>query len=433
MKKKLMALLLASTMVLSLFAGCGGGNDKETTKANDDKQTEAGDNTGEVIELTYWDLSSDQDNIQANVDAFNASQDRIHITTSFYDTDGIKDACKIAAQSGTLPSMWFNWGGSLGSYYPANGCTYNLNEYAEENGWADYFNSGVLSLCTLEDQICGYPTSYNVLGMYYRKDIFEANGLEVPTTMEEFEAVCDALVAAGITPISTGGLYGWHTMRMVEQIVEYYAGVELHDDMNAFVESWNNEAVVNALTKYQEWCDKGYFPVGFLTQDPNDTILALGSGTAAMDIQGPWYDSQINTNELNMDDYGWFAFPNGTGRLSAFAEMLQFNAKLTEEELAAAMEYCAFTYTEENAAAAKVSSPLPIIGAQMPGADQPNVSTALNYSAENGTFTITDQAFPTAVADVLFDAQAAICNGTMTPEEGAANIQAAIEEYVKGN
>lgn len=72
--------------------------------------------------------------------------------------------------------------------------------------------------------------------------------------------------------------------------------------------------------------------------------------------------------------------------------------------------------------------PLPKQGKKAP-ADQVNVDGMLETSNTNGTFTITDQAFPTEVADVLFNAQDAVANGEMTAEEAAANIQKAIEEY----
>ena len=53
----------------------------------------------------------------------------------------------------------------------------------------------------------------------------------------------------------------------------------------------------------------------------------------------------------------------------------------------------------------------------------------LNYSSENGTFTITDQALPSECADVLFSGQDAIANGQSTPEEVAKNVEASIESY----
>lgn len=72
--------------------------------------------------------------------------------------------------------------------------------------------------------------------------------------------------------------------------------------------------------------------------------------------------------------------------------------------------------------------PLPTVDADMPEG-QPNVPVLLETANANGTFTITDQAFPTEIADTLFDVQDAIANGQMDPTEGAKQIQLAIEAY----
>lgn len=406
--KKVMAAALAGTMVIG-----------------------AASSVSAATELTFWTLNTRQEAVEPITEEFNAANEDINVTVSYYDTDGIKDACKVSASSDSLPSMWFNWGGSLGQFYVDNGKTYDLTGYAEENGWNDTFSAGALNLCTLGGQLSGYPTSYNVLGVYYNKAIFEECGIEVPTTFEEFEAACAALKESGYVPMAAAGLNGWHVMRWVELLVEHYAGTELHDKMNSFEESWDNEAVVKALTKYKEWVDAGYFPDGFLTADPNDTIMSFGMGECAMDLQGQWYDGQLLQNELDLNNYGAFAFPSvETNRMSAFAEMTQFNKNLTDEELEACVKYMDFYYSKENVDqyGQYYNLPLPKNGEKAP-ADQINVDGMIETSNTNGTFTITDQAFPTEVADVLFNAQDAIANNEMTPEEGAANIQAAIEAY----
>ena len=411
--KKAMAMVLAGAMVMSMGAGFAASAE-------------------EVTEVTFWTLNTRQNAVDPIVEAFNSENTDVHVTASYYDTDGLKDACKVAASSDTLPSMWFNWGGSLGQFYVDNGKTYDLGTYAEENGWSDKFTDASLSLCTLSDQLCGYPTSYNALGVYYSKAIFEECGIEVPTTFEEFEAACATLKENGYTPMAAAGLNGWHVMRWVELLVEHYAGAELHDDMNSFTESWNNDAVVQALTKYKEWVDAGYFPEGFLTADPNDTIMSFGSGQCAMDIQGQWYDGQLIQNGLDVNNYGVFPFPSGgDNRMSAFAEMTQFNVNLTEEELDACVIFMDYYYSDENVAqyGEYYNLPLPKEGATAPE-EQVNVDAMIETSNTNGTFTITDQAFPTEVADVLFNAQDAIANNQMTPEEAAANIQTAIEAYL---
>lgn len=427
--KKIVAFLLTAAMLST--AGCSAPGDGESSSAAGSKtasETASGTGSGE---LTFWTLSTRQEAVDPIVEKYNSENPDGKIKVSYYDTDGIKDACKVAASSSTLPNMWFNWGGSLGGFYVENGLTYDLTEYAEKNNWDGKFTSAALNLCTLHDKLSGYPTSYNAIEVYYRKDLFDKYGLSVPTTFEQFEQVCAKLKENGVTPISTGGLYGWHTMRFVELLVEHYAGSELHDKMNTFEESWNSKPVVQALTKYKEFCDKGYFPQGFVTADPNNTYMAVFAGTAAMDIQGQWYDGIIVQNGQDMSKYGAFAFPSGgTNRLSSFAEMTQFNKNLTESQLDACVKFMDYYYSDENVAqySEYYNLPLPKSGASMPEG-QPNVPKIIEDSGKNGIFTITDQAFPTEVADKLFDAQDAIANGQMTPEAGAAQIQKAIEDY----
>lgn len=385
-----------------------------------------------ATEVTFWTVNSKQGAVDPVVEEFNSLNEDIEVVVSYYDIDGIKDACKVSASSDSLPDMWYNWGGSLGQFYVDNSKTYNLTEYAEQNLWENKFSSGALNLVELGGQICGYPTSYNVLGVYYNKTIFEECGIEVPTTFEEFENVCATLKEAGYVPMTAAGLNGWHVMRWVELLIEHYAGSELHDKMNSFEESWDNEAVVQALNKYKEWVEAGYFPDGFLTADPNDTIMPFGSGECAMDIQGQWYDGQLIQNGLDINNYGVFAFPSGeNNRMSAFADMVQFNGNISEEKLEAGMKFLDFYCSEENASkyAEYYTLPLPFVGAKAPE-EQINVDQMLETANTSGTFTITDQAFPTEVADILFNAQDAIANGQMTAEEAAANIQSAIEDYL---
>lgn len=446
--KRLAAMTMACTMAASMaLTGCGGskgsgesssaagqpaGTAAPGTSAAEKSDSGAADKSGgKAMELTYWTLESRKAAAEPIVEEWNNTHDDVKIVLSIYSTDGMKDACKVAASSKTLPNMWFNWGGSLGGFYAENGLTYDLTEYAKEHNWDEKFSENSLKLSNLGGQLCGYPNSYKVVGIYYKKDLFEKCGLEVPKTFEEFEKVCATLKENGITPISTAGLNGWHTMRFVELLFEHYAGAELHDKMNTFDESVDNEAVVKAFEKYQEFCEKGYFPEGFTTQDPNDTLIALATGQCAMDVQGPWYDAQILRNEQNPSDYGVFAFPSGgTNRMSAFVEMTQFNVNNTEEELDACIEFMDYFHSQENVEkyAEGFSLPLARLDAKLVDS-QPNVPVLMDMSKENGVFLITDQAFPTEVADVLFNAQDAIANGQMTPQDAAKSIQEAIENY----
>ena len=386
--------------------------------------------------LTLWTLAEKRGAFEPIASEFNSSQSDYEIELSFYSTDGLKDALKVAASSNTLPDIWYNWGGYLGGFYSDNGLAYNLSEYATEHDWENKFNPTVLSLANRNGNIMGYPVCLNVLGVYYRKDIFEKYDLQVPQTFEEFENVCEVLKANGVTPISTAGLKGWHVMRFVELLIEHYAGAEEHDKLSLFEESYaGNEAVIQALTKYKEFVDKGYLPDGFVTFNPDDTMMLVFSGQAAMDIQGQWYDSNILAAGQDINNYGVFPFPSGgTNRMSAFCTLYQMNANLSDKDLQGCIDFLDFFNKVEYAE--KYSEyydfPQPFIDSEMPEG-QPNVEILFAEASKNGNFTITDQAFPTEIADALFAAQDAIALGEMTPEEGAQHIQNAVDAYFANN
>lgn len=429
-----MVLVVVMTMCL-LLTGCSGSESNTSEKGSSEEgSSEVDSSGGEKVQISFWTMNTKQGALEEIVKSFNEENEDIEVIISYYDGDPLKDALKVAASSKTLPNMWFIWGGSLGSFYVENGVTYDMTEYAKEHNWEGQFTSAALELCTLEDQLAGYPTGYNAVNMWYRKDIFEEYGIEVPTTFEEFEEVCATLKGNGITPLATGGLWGWHTMRYVEVLFEYYTGEELHDKLNTFDESWDNEYVVQALAKYQEFCEKGYFPDGFITADPDEmTLTSMLKGTCAMDIQGQWHDGTLLSEEADLELFGTFAFPSGgTNRVSAFADMTQFNINNSDEELDACVKFMDYTYSDEYVKAYPeyFSLPTPRIGSEVPEG-QPHVQDIMTTAENNGTFTITDQAFPTEIVDGLFNVQEGIANGKMTPEEGAAAIQKAVDNYKK--
>lgn len=55
------------------------------------------------------------------------------------------------------------------------------------------FGQGLIEGHTLDGELIGIPIMTDVEMLYYRKDILEAAGVEVPTTMDEFEAVMAAI------------------------------------------------------------------------------------------------------------------------------------------------------------------------------------------------------------------------------------------------
>ncbi|CAH0186703.1 Erythritol/L-threitol-binding protein [Microbacterium sp. Bi121] len=74
--------------------------------------------------------------------------------------------------------------------FASNGYLSDITEQVEgdsEWDWSD-FQSGPASLTSYEDAVVGVPIITERTVLYYRKDLLEEAGLEVPTTLEELDA-----------------------------------------------------------------------------------------------------------------------------------------------------------------------------------------------------------------------------------------------------
>lgn len=437
-------IICVSLLIVVLVAACGSGSTDqvqpgepsagESDRTSGGETKSSGESESGQITIEFWDLDGNRASIETIIADFEETYPHINVEFSTHTTDGHKEALKVAAASGTLPHAWFNWGGSLGSFYPANGFTLDLTEYAQEHNWEEKYNPAALELVTLEGQLSGVPTTMNGLGLYYRKDVFENLGLEVPRTFKEFENALKTIKENGITPLSVGGRYGWHTMRFTEQLMEYYAGPELHDQLTNLDASWEHESVLQMFQKLQEWNEAGYFPEGFITLDPTEAKLPLYAGEAAMQLEGQWFDSVLLEDGMNLEDYGWFPFPSseGTPRVSAFVEMIQINKTASEEEQEAAILFAEHFYEPETLAKHGdiLEHPSGRADADQYVADnQIFVPEVLEAMELGGSFGILDQMLPQELITVFFEAQDKVITGEFTPEEAQALMVQSIEDY----
>ena len=395
--------------------------------------------TSEEVTLTFWTPTWRRDAEEQIINDFMEENPNITIEPTYYSTDDIKTNTKIAASSGTLPDMWYNWCGyNYADYYAREGLCYDLTEYAEANNWDEKFLGSALDMCRYEDGLYSLPQVMTGLVVWYRTDIFEQYGLEVPTTFEELEAVCDTLVENGIAPFSTGGTSGWHIFRYLEALLEYYAGPEEHDALNALETSWaDSEAVTQTFTKLKEWSDKGYFNSGYLTEDPNNAKMYVFSGTCAMVVDNSGMASDVVANEYDTDLYDYFAFPTGndgnTGRISAYIKLVQFNKNLTDAQFDAAMKFWDYYYSDESLTEhTAIEQPTALQGVEV-SESMKLADGMLEMIDEAGSYTTSDQNIPNEVMDGIYAAQDGVLLGEIEAADAGAQIQEVVDAYNSGS
>lgn len=388
----------------------------------------------EPVSLTFWTPTWRQAAEEPIIADFMAKNPDIKIEATYYSSNDIKSKTKIAASSGTLPDMWYNWGGVLADFYAENNLSLNLTQYAKDNNWTGKYLAGALEQCAYDGQLIGLPQNLVGLVMYYRVDLFEKFGIAVPTTFEELEKAADTLVKNGITPFSS---YNNHMMRYHEALIEYYGGKEEHDNLLLLSSDWGkSEAVAKSFAKLKEWYDKGYFPTDVLASDTSTAKMYVYSGSAAMIMENPGMASEIVANNYDPAQYGWFAFPSspeGKGRLSAYVKLVQFNKNISEEKLAAAMKFWDYYYSDESLAVhAAIEQPTARVGAILPE----NYALAqgmLELISENGGYATMDLKVPAEVMAKYFSVLENVILGGVSPENAGTEIQADVENYKHNN
>lgn len=435
--KKVVSILLSAALLSVVLAGCSNESKTESqdsAKTGVSSESSGGEENNEKIELTYWTTNNRKTWTEEAIAAFKELYPNVTITATYDLTDALRKNLKIGAASKTLPSMWYNYGGNYYSFFVENDLSYDLTGYAAENQWAEKMDNGLLDMCTYKGEVGGYPQVLTTFGAIYRKDIFEKYGIQPPATFEEFEGVLKTLKSNGITPLAIGGKNGWHLMRLTDLFLEMYAGPELHDQLNSFEASWDQEAVVKAFAKLKEWNDAGYLPEGFVTSDPNDARLLLYNGVAAITIDGAPIVQMIQNNGVSIDLFSSFRIPNNEtpNRLPSYVTMMQYNANLSDKELEAAIAFTEFTMDQEAAFKDKGAYPLPYKGLEFPE-ENPLIVPIQEEFFKYGGFTTGDNALVPEIASAFYQADESVIGGSMTPEEAARFLQQNIEAYKAQN
>ena len=217
MKKKLLALLLALAMVLSL-AACGGGNNKpaNNTPAPSDTKEPAEDNKtpdpapaepsgGEAAEITLWAYPvggwGTEDNVKPLLEAFTAETGiNVKLEDLAY-ADG-DDKVNTALTAGGAPDLILEGPERLVANWGANGYMVDLSDLIDDTDKSE-INAAALAACTNDDgAVYEYPMVITAHCMGINLDAFKAAGadqyldLENHTwSTEDFINAVDALYA----------------------------------------------------------------------------------------------------------------------------------------------------------------------------------------------------------------------------------------------
>lgn len=199
--KKLVALLMASTMVLSM-AACGSKTDSKTSDATTDTTTDAAADASKddakdtatdssadgktVITFSWWGGDSRHEATLKAIDKFMEANPDIEVKPNYGAWDGWEEKMATGFATGTgsdVTQINWNW---LTSFSSDGSVFADLNEYKDIIDLTQ-FDQTKLDLCTVAGKLQAVPVSMTGRIFYWNKATFEKAGISVPTSLEELK------------------------------------------------------------------------------------------------------------------------------------------------------------------------------------------------------------------------------------------------------
>lgn len=263
--RKLLAVILALSMVFALCACSGGSTGAAAQPAPAEVPAEAQEagfyEVTEPITIVWWHALEDQysELCQEIVDDFNNSQDLITVEAKYMGAyKDVNEALVASHAAGTdLPAVCVANTDYVASY--GDGSVFeNLDPYIAATGYdVDDFSSGLLASSQYEGKQIALPFLHSTQVIYYNKTLAEENGITVPETIEDFPAFLEAGAEACGCGIAIPQWDQWYfeTLYLNE-------GVDIITDDNTC--DLNSETAIGVTNMIKDWCDKGlaYFAAG---------------------------------------------------------------------------------------------------------------------------------------------------------------------------
>lgn len=311
--RKTMALLMAGTMAVSMFAGCGSNaNDTNTNKDNnaatgtetakaDDSAATSGDKT--VIKVTKWGDGAVE---QQLIDEYNKTNDKnIEVQLDAIPGDGYGDRLTTSFSSGDGYDIFLSGEGdfykwdSLGMVQPVD------DLMANDADWQNPMSDSVMNMGKVEGKQAYMIKDYNPICLWYNKDMFDEMNVDYPTddwTWDDLHAAAEKLTTKDDNgEYKTFGFQAQSWSYAVSTYLESLGLSYVSDDYSTADGYLNSQEMADALDTYFGWAegDDRISPTSAETDTYGDGTAMMINGKLAMFIGGGWVKASLEDAGVN--------------------------------------------------------------------------------------------------------------------------------------
>lgn len=302
--KKAFTFILALTLAASSLVGCGSEAPAASAASPEEgNKTEEKKVEGENVNLEIFQQKPEVGDIFKEIIA-NFQTNNPNITIEQNVVPDSQTILQSRVASGDVPDIFSAWFEPNTRLLIDEGYVRDLtNEPFMQKVKKEY-----LDFTTYKDKNWMIPVALNFVAVFYNQDIFESNGIEVPTTQEEFYAVCDKLKEAGVQPLTFSDKEQWaigHSSTL--PMLNFF-------DCDKLMDVIHSDLSVKDIEGFSDFADylarsrQDYAQPDFLGTGYDSALGDFSSGKSAMFIQGNWILSTMKASNPDVK-FGAFSFP----------------------------------------------------------------------------------------------------------------------------
>ncbi|QTH40647.1 extracellular solute-binding protein [Cohnella sp. LGH] len=298
---------LIAVMLISLLAGCGGGNAGEAggtaSSSESGKPQQSSGSAPRTLKVAFfkggygdaWFLELKKEFEKVHPD----------VTVELEGDAAIMDKLDPRFESSNnLPDVAFLIHSDKWQIWAGKGMLADLSDIYNGDSldggkFKDSMNVEAQKFAEGKDKIYAFPWSDGLLGMVYNAGMFEENGWEVPKTWKDFAQLADKMKEKGIAPIVyPGKIPGGYMTFMVTPMILQAGGFDYLNELLKMEspEPLNNPAKKQALEQYEALFKNGWVLKGSEAVNHTEAQMLFLSGKAAMIPNGHWLENEMKSS-----------------------------------------------------------------------------------------------------------------------------------------
>jgi raffinose/stachyose/melibiose transport system substrate-binding protein len=421
-------------LALLVLAACGGAEPSGSGSEG------AGGEQGEQTSLRLWHYEAPNSAMgiawEEAISQFEESHPGVTVEFEEKGFEQIQETANMVLNSDEAPDiMEYNKGNATAGLLSSQGLLTDLTPVVEERGWDDALNASLATTARYNEQgIMGSGNWYGIpnygeyVMVYYNQDMFDEHGVEVPTTLEEFEAAMDTFVEAGITPLAVGA-----SEYPAQQI---FYSLALSQADRSFVDAYqlyegdvdfHGPELTFGAQRMAEWVDKGYISKDATGINAENMGVSFTDGTFPMLISGSWWYGRF-VDEI---DFAWdtFLFPGNDLHPGSSGNLWVVPERSQNKELA--YDFIEVTMQEDIQNLLGNSGGVPVAADPAAITDEKSKKLVENFTAileNDGLAFYPDWPAP-GYYDVLVGGVQELISGAKSPEEVLDTIAGPYQEH----